>query len=278
MRAAAQAFLDDVGRRRPRRRRAGDHRPRRHHRAAGADRDRPARRRAVGASSARSTVEDGDGHRRTGPRPGTSPPPPTGATTPRCGSRRATTTGRSSPSRPLVHPELGEGQHLELTRSLPERAPITDAAGAPLFTPTEVVNVGVDTAQVTDLPALAAALCPRPPGIAAEEIIADVQAAPAGQFVPVITLRRPDFEEIRGPGVRPARRGLPDRHPAAGAQRPLRRGAARPGRRGDRRGHRGVARTTARRATPPATSSASPGCSAPSRSSSPARRASPSRW
>jgi cell division protein FtsI/penicillin-binding protein 2 len=96
----------------------------------------------------------------------------------------------------LVHPELAEGQHLALSRSLPERAAITDASGAPLFTPTEVVNVGVDPDQVTDLPALAAALAAAT-GVAAEEIIADVQAAPAGQFVPVITLRRPDFEAIR---------------------------------------------------------------------------------
>ncbi|MGY1739778.1 MULTISPECIES: penicillin-binding transpeptidase domain-containing protein [unclassified Blastococcus] len=96
----------------------------------------------------------------------------------------------------LVHPELGEGQHLELTRQLPERAAITDAAGAPLFTPTEVVRVGVDPGQVTDLPALAAALSAAT-GVAAEEIVADVQAAPAGQFVPVIDLRRPDFEAIR---------------------------------------------------------------------------------
>ncbi|PZA20636.1 penicillin-binding protein [Modestobacter versicolor] len=96
----------------------------------------------------------------------------------------------------IVHPELGEGQHLELARSLAERAPVTDATGAPLFTETEVVNVGVDTAQVTDLPALAAALSAAT-DISAEEITADVQAAPAGQFVPVITLRRPDFEAIR---------------------------------------------------------------------------------
>ena len=96
----------------------------------------------------------------------------------------------------LVHPRLGEGQHLELTRSLPERAPITDATGAPLFTETEVVNVGVDKAQVTDLPTLAAGLAAAT-GVSAEEITADVDAAGDGQFVPVITLRRPDFEAIR---------------------------------------------------------------------------------
>jgi cell division protein FtsI/penicillin-binding protein 2 len=96
----------------------------------------------------------------------------------------------------VVHPELAEGQHLELDRSLPERAPITDADGEPLFAPTEVVNVGVDTAQVTDLPALAEALG-EATDIPAEDIVADVEAAPEGQFVPVITLRRPDFEAIR---------------------------------------------------------------------------------
>jgi cell division protein FtsI/penicillin-binding protein 2 len=96
----------------------------------------------------------------------------------------------------LVHPELGEGQHLELARSLPERAAVTDASGAALFTPTEVVDVGVDTGQVTDLPGVAAGLSAAT-GVSADDITADVQAAPAGQFVPVITLRRPDFEAIR---------------------------------------------------------------------------------
>ncbi|SDX87067.1 Cell division protein FtsI/penicillin-binding protein 2 [Geodermatophilus africanus] len=100
------------------------------------------------------------------------------------------------PEPALVHRELGEGQRLLLERELPERAAITDAAGQPLFARTEVVNVGVDPAQVTDLPALAASLSSAT-GIAAEEIVADVQAAPAGQFVPVITLRRPDFEAVR---------------------------------------------------------------------------------
>ena len=45
-----------------------------------------------------------------------------------------------------------------------------------------------------------------------------------------------------GPGVRPARRRLPDRDPAAGAQRAVRRRAARSRRRGHRRGHRGEQR------------------------------------
>jgi cell division protein FtsI/penicillin-binding protein 2 len=96
----------------------------------------------------------------------------------------------------VVHPDLGQGQHLVLDRSLPERAAITDADGKPLFAPTEVVNVGVDKGKVTDLPALAAALG-KATDIPADDIVADVDAAGEGQFVPVITLRRPDFEAIR---------------------------------------------------------------------------------
>jgi cell division protein FtsI/penicillin-binding protein 2 len=96
----------------------------------------------------------------------------------------------------MVHPGLAAGQHLALVRSLPERAAITDASGAPIFTPTEVVNVGVDTAKVTDLPALAAGLSAAT-GIPAADITKAVTAAPKGQFVPVISLRRPDFEAIR---------------------------------------------------------------------------------
>jgi cell division protein FtsI/penicillin-binding protein 2 len=96
----------------------------------------------------------------------------------------------------IVSPELAAGQHLELTRSLPERAAITDATGAAVFTPTEVVDVGVDPGKVTDLPALAAALS-KATGVGADEITADVQKGKPGQFVPVITLRRPDFEAIR---------------------------------------------------------------------------------
>ncbi|MGY1746597.1 penicillin-binding transpeptidase domain-containing protein [Blastococcus sp. SYSU D00695] len=96
----------------------------------------------------------------------------------------------------LVHPELAEGQHLELSRQLPDRAAITDATGTPVFAPTEVVNVGLVPGQVTDLPGVAAALSAAT-GVAAEEIVADAQAARPDDFVQVIALRRPDFERIR---------------------------------------------------------------------------------
>ena len=118
----------------------------------------------------------------------------------------------------LVHPELGEGQHLELARTLPERAPITDAAGAPLFIPTEVVNVGVDKAQVTDLPALAAALGAAT-GIPAGGHHRRRRGRAGGAVRPRDHPAATGLRAHPGPGVRPARGGVPDRDPPARAQR-----------------------------------------------------------
>lgn len=96
----------------------------------------------------------------------------------------------------VLHPDLLEGQVLEATRSLAERAPILDAAGAPIFVRTPVVVVGVDPGQVTDLPTLASTLGAAL-GITAEDIVASVSASAPGQFVSIITLRRPDYDAVR---------------------------------------------------------------------------------
>ncbi len=95
-----------------------------------------------------------------------------------------------------VHPDLADGETIEWSRGLAERAPILDAAGNPIFVPTPVVVVGVDPAQVTDLETLAATLASTL-GISAADIVASVSASQPGQFVPIITLRRPDYDAVR---------------------------------------------------------------------------------
>ena len=267
-----------MGRRRRRRRGRRDHGPGGDHGAAGADGRRPAGGRA----------RRPDARRRSPSRTSTAtvgwtatwdlaaaPDWSYEATLRARGVRGRLAGGRRR--RRIVHPELGEGQHLELTRSLPERAPITDAAGAPLFAPTEVVNVGVDKAQVTDLPALAAALSAAT-GVAGRGHRRRGRGRPRGPVRPGHHAAPSAVRGDPGPGVRPARGGLPDGHPAARAQSPLRRGAAGPRRRGRPRRSSRSRRTTGPRATSTATRSACRGCSAPSRSSSPARPGSPSRW
>ncbi|MBA3524282.1 MAG: penicillin-binding protein [Geodermatophilaceae bacterium] len=96
----------------------------------------------------------------------------------------------------LVHPELAAGQSILVSRTLPPRASILDADGRPLFAETPVVTVGVDPGLVTDLPSLAATLADVL-DVDAAAITADVQATPAGQFVPVITLRRSEYDAVR---------------------------------------------------------------------------------
>ncbi len=95
-----------------------------------------------------------------------------------------------------VHPDLADGETIEWSRGLAERAPILDAAGNPIFAPTPVVVVGVDPARVTDLETLAATLASTL-GISAADIVASVSASQPGQFVPIITLRRPDYDAVR---------------------------------------------------------------------------------
>ncbi|CAN5387059.1 penicillin-binding transpeptidase domain-containing protein [soil metagenome] len=96
----------------------------------------------------------------------------------------------------VVHPDLADGETIEWTRSLADRATILDAAGNPIFAPTPVVVVGVDPARVTDLGSLAATLATTL-GISADDVVASVSASQPGQFVPIITLRRPDYDAVR---------------------------------------------------------------------------------
>lgn len=104
----------------------------------------------------------------------------------------------------IVHPELGADQELVVTRALPDRAPILDAAGQPLFAETPVVIVGIQPNQVKDLPGLAGTLAASlntltpNPNVEAAQIVADVRkAAKPDQFVTVITLRRPDYLKVK---------------------------------------------------------------------------------
>ena len=95
-----------------------------------------------------------------------------------------------------LHPKLGTGAAVTVTRVLPPRAALQDAAGTPLFTATDVVTVGVQRGKATDLPGLAAKL-----GAVLDvdpaEVVAAARKAPADQFVPVITLRRTEYLAVK---------------------------------------------------------------------------------
>ncbi|MFL6129675.1 MAG: penicillin-binding transpeptidase domain-containing protein [Mycobacteriales bacterium] len=95
-----------------------------------------------------------------------------------------------------LHPQLPAGRTVRVVRELPARAALQDAAGQPLFRSQVVVTVGVEPRRVTDLSALATALAAAldiDPG----DVVADVKAARPTAFVPVVTLRRTDYEKVR---------------------------------------------------------------------------------
>jgi cell division protein FtsI/penicillin-binding protein 2 len=97
-----------------------------------------------------------------------------------------------------IYPRLPAASHLALKRVQPPRSSLTDRAGAPLFTPTKVVTVGIDPAKVTNLNSLAAALAAVPQlQSTAAEIISAVKAAPKTQLVPIITLRQQVYATVR---------------------------------------------------------------------------------
>lgn len=95
-----------------------------------------------------------------------------------------------------IHPRLAAGQRLSLHRTLPDRASIFDRTGAPLFSQTQTVTVGIEPRSVKDLPSLARALATAL-NIDAAPIIADVGRAKPTDFVPVITLRMSDYAKVR---------------------------------------------------------------------------------
>jgi cell division protein FtsI/penicillin-binding protein 2 len=99
----------------------------------------------------------------------------------------------------LVHPRWRTGDRLESTRDLPERAPILDRTGAPLFRRTGTVTIGVEPRRVRDVRALAATLARvlGGEGVTAAAVRGDVARAKPDAFVPVVTLRLGAYEAVK---------------------------------------------------------------------------------
>lgn len=99
----------------------------------------------------------------------------------------------------VVQPMLAAKQRLQVARTLPLRAPLSDRTGRELFARLPVVTIGLEPQKVTDLPGEANTLATvlKPEGIVAADIVKDVQAAKPSDFVPVITLRQDRYNEVK---------------------------------------------------------------------------------
>jgi cell division protein FtsI/penicillin-binding protein 2 len=96
----------------------------------------------------------------------------------------------------LVNPHLAGGDKLELSAPRGKRAPILASDGQPIVSSRAIVDVGIEPSRVRNLPSLLRTLHTLL-GVQERPLARAVRAAPANEFVPVITLRRPDYEAVR---------------------------------------------------------------------------------
>jgi cell division protein FtsI/penicillin-binding protein 2 len=94
-----------------------------------------------------------------------------------------------------LHPRLAVGQTLGRTRSLRPRAALLDGTGSPLTTPTEVVTVSILPSALTDR-ARTVALLGRVLGVDTTRLTAALTKAKANELLPVIALRRSDYNKV----------------------------------------------------------------------------------
>ncbi|MFI7546335.1 penicillin-binding transpeptidase domain-containing protein [Actinoplanes sp. NPDC049599] len=103
----------------------------------------------------------------------------------------------------VVHSELTAGDRFELRRQSADRADVLGADGKPIVTQRPTVTVGVTPQDITDQAALFKELGKIFKSIDVEinfKLIGErVKNAPDdGAFIDIVTLRRPDYDKIRG--------------------------------------------------------------------------------
>jgi cell division protein FtsI/penicillin-binding protein 2 len=101
----------------------------------------------------------------------------------------------------VVHPDLLAGDQLTAQAIPATRGSIMGESGVPIVGPRPVVNVGIQPSNVTDLDGLIAALGEAFDSLGLEIDLSDlpqrIAAADPNAFVPVVTLRREAYDQIR---------------------------------------------------------------------------------
>jgi cell division protein FtsI/penicillin-binding protein 2/type II secretory pathway pseudopilin PulG len=104
---------------------------------------------------------------------------------------------RAAFGKPAIHPALAPGGALDARRTTAERGEIRGRGGVPLVTATPVVDVGVQPSRATDAAGLSRTLGDLL-DVDAATLEKRIAGAAPDDFVPVITLRRSDYEPLKG--------------------------------------------------------------------------------
>jgi cell division protein FtsI/penicillin-binding protein 2 len=96
----------------------------------------------------------------------------------------------------VVHPQLAQDDRLAAERTEGDRGEILGRDGTPIVTERPVVEVGVQPSRAGDIDALTGKLAASL-DVDGAALAAKVRAARPDDFVPVITLRRSDYEAVR---------------------------------------------------------------------------------
>ncbi len=99
----------------------------------------------------------------------------------------------------VIVPGLRPGLRLAVLSTMPARAQLLDAEGAPLAPRSQVYTIGVVPNRLTDL-ALTANRLARATGLAANEIFNWITEAPSAQFVELLRLSPGEYQALR-PGL-----------------------------------------------------------------------------
>jgi hypothetical protein len=101
----------------------------------------------------------------------------------------------------VIAPDLADGDKLTVKSTAPNRGSILDGAGAPLFSRQEVINVGVEPDKIKNqtalINALNAAFRTVPGGVDLTDLPNQIKAAQPTAFIPIVTLRKPIYDQIR---------------------------------------------------------------------------------
>ena len=95
----------------------------------------------------------------------------------------------------VINPRLGAGDRLAVVTVYPQRAQIQDMSGRPLIVKSADFRIGVHPGELKDATATATGFSAAT-GLSQEQVLGQIQAAPPGDFLSLLTLSQAEFSAL----------------------------------------------------------------------------------